>query len=122
MSPHPIVHIEIVSPNPKVSSDFFRQLFAWKIETNPEWQDYYLFNPESGPGGAFMAPDGQLYKLGDVALYVETDDIEGALRKVEELGGSVVLPKTDIPGIGWFAVLNDPTGVRLALYTPLASE
>jgi uncharacterized protein len=122
MSPHPIVHIEIVSTDVKVSSDFYSQLFGWKIQTNPEWQDYYLFNPESGPGGAFMPPDDKLYKAGDVVLYAETDDIEGTLKKVEELGGTVVLPKTDIPGVGWFALFSDPTGVRLALYTPLPRD
>jgi predicted enzyme related to lactoylglutathione lyase len=41
---------------------------------------------------------------------------------VEELGGSIVTPKTDIPGTGWFGVFKDPTGNTLALYTSMNPE
>ena len=51
-------------------------------------------------------------------VYVGTDDIEASLAKAESLGGSTIVPKTEIPGQGWFAVFTDPTGNRMALYTP----
>jgi predicted enzyme related to lactoylglutathione lyase len=28
-----------------------------------------------------------------------------------------VVPKTEIPGIGWFGVFTDPTGNKVGLYT-----
>jgi len=50
-------------------------------------------------------------------LYIGTDDIDASLAKVEAHGGKTVLPKTEIPGIGWFAIFTDQTGNRLALFT-----
>jgi predicted enzyme related to lactoylglutathione lyase len=41
---------------------------------------------------------------------------------VEELGGKVLHPKTEIPETGWFAVFQDPTGNVLALYTSMDEE
>ncbi|TLZ79163.1 MAG: hypothetical protein E6K05_08985 [Methanobacteriota archaeon] len=48
--------------------------------------------------------------------YVLTEDIENTLRKITSSGGAVTMPKQEIPGMGWFAVFQDPTGITLALY------
>ena len=55
-------------------------------------------------------------------VYIHSDDIEADLKQVEELGGTVVTPKTDIPGTGWYGVFKDPTGNVLALYTSMNPE
>lgn len=44
-------------------------------------------------------------------------EIEADLRHVENLGGTIVTPKTEIPGTGWFGVFQNPTGNKIALYT-----
>jgi uncharacterized protein len=119
MTAFPIVHIEIVTNDPRSSADFFGRLFGWKITTTPDFEGYHMFQPESGPGGAFMSADNQLFKPGDVVLYAQTDDIDATLRQVQEMGGTVLVPKTDIPAVGWFAVFSDPSGTRMSLYTPL---
>jgi predicted enzyme related to lactoylglutathione lyase len=93
-----------------------RQEEQWKIEAQPE-MDYVMFDVEPGPGGGFPKADGETYKKGDVIVYISTDDIEATLAKVEELGGKTLLPKTEIPNMGWFAFFSDPTGNRVGLYT-----
>ena len=35
----------------------------------------------------------------------------------ESLGGKRITPKSPIPGMGWFAVFEDPTGNKVGLYT-----
>ena len=56
---------------------------------------------------------------GDVTVYIDTEDIDVTLKQIEKAGGKTLLPKTEIPGIGWFAQFADPTGNRMALYTAL---
>jgi predicted enzyme related to lactoylglutathione lyase len=56
---------------------------------------------------------------GLVTVYVGTDDIAGTLAKVEKLGGKTYVPKTEIPGMGWFAIFSDPSGNKIGLYTEL---
>jgi predicted enzyme related to lactoylglutathione lyase len=47
------------------------------------------------------------------------DDLSGMLSKVEEAGGSVVVPKTQItPEIGFFAIFMDPEGNKVAMHSP----
>ncbi len=59
------------------------------------------------------------YKLGEVLIYVSTDDIDATLARVEALSGKTLEPKTEIPHTGWFAIFADPAGKRIALYTTL---
>ena len=115
MSQHPIVHVEIPAADQE-STGVLQRLFGWNYQAYPE-MDYAMFEAEGGPGGGFPKVDGQMVTPGAVLVYVGTDDIEASLAKAEALGGSTVVPKTEIPGQGWFAVFSDPTGNKLALYT-----
>jgi predicted enzyme related to lactoylglutathione lyase len=45
-------------------------------------------------------------------------DIEVTLTQATELGGSVLAPVTDMPGVGRFAVLADPTGAAFSVLQP----
>ena len=115
MSKRNIVHIEIPAADTAKAAKFYEDLFGWKI-TREEKMDYILWDPAEGPGGGFSPLDDQV-KPGDVLIYVDSADIEADLKQVEKLGGKVVSPKSEIPGIGWFGIFQDPTGNMLALYT-----
>ena len=116
MGQHPIVHVEIPAEDQAASGQFYSELFGWKYSAYPE-MNYAMFEAEGGPGGGFPKVDGEGVTPGAVLVYVGTDDIEASLAKAESLGGNTIVPKTEIPGQGWFAVFSDPTGNRLALYT-----
>jgi len=78
--------------------------------------NYTLWEPAEGPGGGFN-PLGEGSQPGDVLIYVDSADIEADLKNAETLGGKVIIPKSDISGVGWFGIFADPTGNRIALYT-----
>jgi predicted enzyme related to lactoylglutathione lyase len=121
MSSHPIVHIDIPASDPKATSTFYEDAFGWKIDVAPEF-DYYMFKAEGGPGGGFNklgVMEGVVVKPGDVLIYIGTDDIDASLAKVTALGGQVVLPKTEIPQVGWWGVFSDPTGNKIGLFTDI---
>ena len=115
MKVHPVVHIELSANNMEEANRFYQEAFGWKTELDPAY-NYLMFQAEGGPGGGFVQPDGQMYKPGDVLVYLGTDDIESSLQKVESLGGKTLVPKTEIPNVGWFAFFTDPTGNRLGLF------
>lgn len=110
-----IVHIEIPTADAKASADFYQQLFGWHIEHIPE-MNYTMWDPHDGPGGGFN-PLGEETKVGEVLLYVNSDDIEADLKQAVALGGTLVRPKDEIPNTGWFGIFRDPTGNLIALYT-----
>lgn len=49
--------------------------------------------------------------------YVLVDDVEAATKKVVSLGGTVVKDVTEVPGMGHFSIITDPTGAMLGLWT-----
>src|SRR5438067_13633907 len=105
MAAHPIVHVEFPASDPKAASKFYADLFGWQIQTDPNFEDYPMFQAEGGPGGGFpkvgMSEGGGTfsYQPGEPLLYVASEDIDADLRKAESLGGTAVVPKTEIPQV-----------------------
>ena len=125
MSDHPICHVEIPAIDPATASTFYADVFGWQIQVAPT-RNSHMFHPQGGPGGAFVEVGQSVmsmeYKPDSLLVYVGTDDIDATLAKVESLGGKTLMPKTEIPHVGWWAVFSDPTGNRVALYTSMRHE
>ena len=115
---HPIVHLELSAKDPKAAGKFYEQLFGWKIEADDNLQYVQFMREEGGIGGGFNPVD-ENNPAGSVLAYVQTDDIEASLKKAESLGAKSLMPKSEIPGIGWFGIFMDPTGNRVGLYTSM---
>ena len=120
MAKHSIVHIELSAKDPKAAGDFYKKLFDWNIDADEELK-YVQFTPEDAPGGGFNQV-GENTSAGEVVFYVSTEDIGASLAKAEKLGGKAVMPKTEIPGFGWFGLFFDPTGNKVGLYTAMARQ
>lgn len=120
MNKRNIVHIEIPTQNGKESAEFYEKLFGWHIEHDEE-MDYTMFDPHEGPGGGF-SPLGENVEVGDILIYVSSEDIEADLKKAESLGGTVVMQKTEIPNTGHYGMFKDLTGNTIGLYTSMNPE
>ncbi len=124
MANHPIVHLEFPAQDLQAAEKFYAAAFGWKFEADAMY-NYLMFQAEGGPGGGFVKPgetavgsSGHInYKPDSILVYIGTDDIDATLAKIGSLGGKTLLPKTEIPHVGWFAVFTDPTGNRVALFT-----
>ena len=121
MSTHPIVHIELAADDLKTSAKFYGDIFGWKMEEMPE-MNYITFDAEGGPGGGFNSTVDEGTNPGDILIYIETADIEASLAEIEAAGGKTLRPKSEIPGIGWYALFSDPTGNRVGLYMDLKGD
>jgi predicted enzyme related to lactoylglutathione lyase len=51
--------------------------------------------------------------------YVAVDDPDATIARAAKLGATIPVAPADIPGVGRFAVLKDPTGAVLAIMRPL---
>jgi len=117
MTKRNIVHVEIPAADTAKAAQFYQALFGWKT-TRDEALNYTLWEPADGPGGGFNLL-GEQVKPGDVLIYIDSDDIAADLKRVGELGGTVINQKMEIPGVGWFGMFKDPTGNTIALFTTL---
>ena len=48
--------------------------------------------------------------------YVLVDDVKAATGKAKSLGATILKDVTEVPGIGWFSLISDPTGAALGMW------
>jgi predicted enzyme related to lactoylglutathione lyase len=108
-----ICHVEIIGEDVRKASEFYGSLFGWKIDDS-FGENYMLFNTGREPSGGLMTPRGNL--PAGIILYVQVEDIDASLRKVGELGGSVVTERTEIPNVGWYGLFRDPNENLMGLF------
>ena len=53
-----------------------------------------------------------------ITNYVTVADLEAAAKRVPELGGKVCTDRMEVPGMGWFRIVNDPEGNSIGLWQP----
>jgi predicted enzyme related to lactoylglutathione lyase len=115
---NPVVHFEIGCRDQAKAQEFFGSLFGWKFNSyGPS-----LMVDTGGPGGI----NGHITALGHephhyTTFYVQVDDLQATLDKINQLGGKTVVPPMEVPTMGWFAWYNDPDGNTLGLWKPMQS-
>jgi len=104
------VHFEIPGENPEALAKFYTQLFGWNVEKAPiPGYEYWICRTGDGPGidGGITK---RLYPHQIVTNFASVDDIGAVLAKAKSLGATVTVPKSAVPGAGWYAVALDPQG------------
>ncbi|MBI5839462.1 MAG: VOC family protein [Chloroflexi bacterium] len=117
MSKRNVVHVEIPAANLEAAGKFYEALFGWKLQHFPE-MNYTMWEAGDHTGGGFTEVSDD-NPVGQVLVYIDSDDIEADLKKAKSLGGKIIQEKMEIPQTGWFGVFQDPTGNRIALYTSM---
>lgn len=113
---------EIATSNLDVCKTFYSELFGWNLkrsETVGAEMEYIEF----GVGDDCMS--GGMHQMGEEygnapshwMSYVAVDNVDESAGKVVELGGNVCVPPTDIPNVGRFSVITDPTGATFSIIT-----
>ena len=113
-----IVHFDIPTEDIKRAKNFYEKLFDWKIEPVPGPMEYYNISTKDEKGiesvGGGMGKRGQADQK--ITNYIGVDSIDEYIKKVEDLGGKILMPKTTIPGFGYLATFIDTEGNILGLW------
>jgi predicted enzyme related to lactoylglutathione lyase len=108
--PRPI-HFEIPADDPARAARFYSEVFGWKIQKWEGPMEYWMVmtgeSPEPGIDGGLMKRQhpGQ-----GVVNTVGVADVDQAQRAAEKNGGTTVVPKMAVPGVGWLVYCTDPEG------------
>lgn len=113
------VHIEFASTDPTKTKQFLEKVFGWDFQTIPGL-DYHVYATSLGPGGAVMPPAPE--RPNGVLNYLLSEDLDADVGKIEAAGGKVRVARHEIPGVGWWALFEDPTGIVLALFQARSRE
>jgi predicted enzyme related to lactoylglutathione lyase len=105
---------EVDTTDTESAKRFYTGLFGWgaKVsDTYTEWQQ-----GGTSIGGLMKIPKEWGPVPPSWLVYFAVSDCDATATKAGELGGGTIVPPTDIPGAGRFAVLRDPQGAVFAIY------
>lgn len=111
------VWFELMSDDRTRAVDFYTRLFGWgTVEEDMGGAGKYIMFTAGGVtiAGCCTRRDGpRPYWL----AYVTVPDADAAGTLAAGLGGKVLVAGTDVPNIGRFTVIQDPTGAVIAPFT-----
>jgi predicted enzyme related to lactoylglutathione lyase len=110
--PNPVVHFEIGGKDVSGLRQFYKGAFDWDITPMPtmNYATIAPFEPD-GIGGGIGHTDGP----GHVTFYIQVDDLEAALDRIQSLGGKIVMRPIEIPNVVGLAIFADPEGHIIGL-------
>ncbi len=109
---------ELRTTDTTAAKEFYSRLFGWAIVERPmPGMVYNILNVgERGVGGLIaMPPDMSSTVPPHWGVMVTVNDVDASAKLVEELGGQIKHPPTDIPDVGRFASIQDPQGALLTI-------
>ncbi len=119
-----VVHFEIPADDPKRAGNFYQKAFGWQVTPMPE-MDYNMVSttPSDEQTGMPKEPgaiNGGMPKRADpvrsTVVTIQVDNIENALKTVEQLGGKTVSKKMPVGDMGFSAYFKDTEGNIVGLW------
>jgi predicted enzyme related to lactoylglutathione lyase len=109
-----VCFFEIPADNLEKLQNFYNGLFGWTFQRMPGPMEYYMITTGSGEtkGGMMQRQNPQHVPIN----YVMVESVENAQKKAQELGAQVIVPRTAVPAMGWFAVMMDPQNNAFGLW------
>ena len=107
---------EIYGKEPQPLWQFYRELFGWTIKEQSG--DGYVYGEvDAGGQGINGGITANPMKQPGVAIWAESDDQQGYLDRAVELGGTAIMPATEMSGGLKIAMFADPQGTFCGVYS-----
>src|SRR5262249_9621043 len=111
---------ELHTPEPQKALAFYEKVFGFThraVEMGGAGGTYYILSQGGVDRGGVthhLPPGAPPHWL----PYVFVADPDAALARARHLGAAIPMPPEDIPGVGRFGILQDPTGALIAIMKP----
>ena len=95
------------------SKKFYKELIGWEMEEMPMPGGAYTILKAGGEAVAGIMPmPASVPEMVPThwAAYITVDDVDAVAKKAQDLGSTMIVPPTDIPGVGRFSTFQDPQG------------
>ena len=112
---------ELSTPDAAAAEKFYTAILPWKASKMPGPMDYTTFARGETQAAGMMQITPEMKAAGtppNWMPYFQVTDAKASVAKATGLGGGVIVPASEIPGVGWFAILRDPQGAVFAIHQP----
>jgi hypothetical protein len=107
---------DLATTDLEAAKAFYQTVFGWSARPMEQDPGMLVFHRPDGGMVASAMPVPAPGVPSHWATYVAVADLAAARARVAELGGKVVRDEIPVPGIGRFAIVQDPTGAFLRLF------
>jgi predicted enzyme related to lactoylglutathione lyase len=105
-----IVHFEIATDNLSRAKKFYGDVFGWKFEKMGGPMEYEMIRTTNVKGEDATIGGGMMKRQQPqqgITNYIDVTSVDQYAAKIEKLGGKVKVPKSPVPGMGYFAICLD---------------
>jgi len=106
-----VIHFEIPAEKPERAVKFYQKVFGWKFDKYPGPMNYWLVkageDKEVGINGA-ITEKGDFVNATTNTISVAS--YEDTVKQIKNAGGTVLMPKTAVPGVGYMSYCKDTEG------------
>lgn len=115
---------ELLTTDVRGAKAFYGELLGWTFQSvNPAGVDYTMIKAgDREVGGIMNIPEKNSGMPPNWGVYVTVNNVDELVARVEKLGGKICVPPQDIPGVGRFALIQDPQGAMLSLITYISNK
>jgi hypothetical protein len=109
-----------MTTEPLKGKEFYTDLTGWGTQAWEGPMPYDVWTNDGRPLGGVMELPEDARQGGAPPhwlAYVNVDEVDGTVEEALKLGGGALVPGTEIPNAGKFAVLTDPQGAAFAVYS-----
>ena len=116
------VWYDLMTTDPGGAADFYTKIAGWGTQRwqGPSPTPYTMWTTHDTPIGGVVQLTEEM--LGSVPPhwigYVAVPSVDESAAQAETLGGKVLTAPMDIPEVGRFAVISDPQGAAIAIFSP----
>ena len=103
---------ELMTSDTKAAGEFYSKVVGWTTQEMPAVDGtphYTTFNIGDVGMAGMLHLEGHIGWIG----YIAVDDVDAHVEKIQEAGGKLWKPATDVPGMLRFAVMSDPQGAGI---------
>src|SRR5215213_4409237 len=118
------IHFEVFASDPEAMAGFYERAFGWTVTRANISGDaaYWLIttgdDAEMGINGGMG--QGPAAPFPGTTTTMGVDDLDAAVEAVQGAGGSVLMGRMEIPGVGSLAYVADPEGRAFGIMQPVA--
>jgi predicted enzyme related to lactoylglutathione lyase len=111
-----VVHFEVPTTDLAASRKFYENVLGWKLTKWEGPMEYWLVSTgDPAVPGIDGALGGAANEFHATVNTVDVENLDETLQKVEANGGQVIMPRSEIPGVGWLAYVKEPGGAVMGL-------
>ena len=122
-----VSHFEIPYEDQERAQKFYEEVFGWQITKFSDEGYYLAFTTKSDPNTMMPSEPGSinggLLKRDSTAkhplLVIDVPNIDEHIKKIEDAGGELIMPKVSVGDSGFFARVADTEGNVIAIWQQL---